>query len=79
MGCMRLPKSDEGLNFHLRMMVHTMTEAPIDTAMMMRTVTAACEMPEEDEVELVCVGDGALLLVRYKMDWAGVVAGVLPA
>jgi hypothetical protein len=56
-------------------MVHAMTAAPTDAAMTMRIVTAACGMPAEDEVEL-CVGVGALLLVRYKMDWVGVVGGV---
>lgn len=33
-------------------------------------------MPEEDEVELVCVAVGALLVVRYKMDRFGVDARV---
>jgi len=68
MGCMRPSKSEDGLNFHLRMMVHAMTAAPTDAAMTMRTVTAACGMLAEDEVEPVCVGVGALLLVRYTMD-----------
>lgn len=78
---MRPSKSDEGLNFHLRMMVHTMTEAPTDAAMTTRTVIAACDMPEEDEVdvELVCVGVGIALLVRYKIDWAGGTAAELLA
>jgi len=73
MGCMRPSKSEEGLNFHLRMIVHTIIAAPTDAAMTMRTVIAAFDMPEEDEVELVCVAVGALLLVvKYKMDWVGV-------
>jgi len=68
MGCMRPSKSEEGLNFHLRMMVHPITAAPTDAAMTMRTVIAVADMPEEDEGELVCVGVGVLLEVRYTTD-----------
>lgn len=38
--------------------------APTDAAMTIKIVMAAWDMPEDDEVELVCVGDGATLLVR---------------
>ena len=49
-----------------------MTEAPTVAAMTIRTVMAVCDMPDEEEsVELVCVGVGALLVVRYRMDWDG--------
>lgn len=70
MGCMRPSKSDEGLNFHLRMMVHTMTAAPTEAAMTITTVIAACDMPEESvfESELVCVGAGVWLVVKYRTD-----------
>ena len=47
--------------------------------MTMRTVIAACDMPEEVEDELVCVGVGVLPEVRYKMDSVGVAPGVLLA
>ena len=67
------------MNFHLRMMVHPITAAPTDAAMTMRTVIAACDMPEEVEDELVCVGVGVLPEVRYKMDSVGVAPGVLLA
>lgn len=68
MGCIRPSKSEEGLNFHLRMMVHTIIAAPTDAPMTIRTVIAALDMPEEVEDELVCVAVGVLLVVRYKMD-----------
>jgi len=64
------------------MMVHTMTEAPTDAAMTTRAVIAACDMPEEDEVDVVeldCVGVGVVLLVRNKMDWDGGAAAELLA
>jgi hypothetical protein len=50
------------------MMVHPITAAPTDAAMTMRTVIAVADMPEEDEGELVCVGVGVLLEVRYTTD-----------
>ena len=68
MGCIRPSKSEEGLNFHLRMTVHTIIAAPTDAPMTIRTVIAALDMPEEVEDELVCVAVGVLLVVRYKMD-----------
>jgi hypothetical protein len=60
-------------------MVHPITAAPTDAAMTMRTVIAVADMPEEDEGELVCVGVGVLLEVRYTTDWVPVAAGVLVA
>lgn len=71
MGCMRPSKSDEGLNFHLRIKVHAMTEAPMQAARTIRTVTAVCGRAEEYSVVLLCVGVGALLepvVVRYTTD-----------
>lgn len=53
MGVMRLSKSDEGLNFHLRMMVKPIAMAPTQEAMTMMTVSAALGMEEEVAPETV--------------------------
>jgi len=46
-----------------------MTAAPTEAAMTMTTVIAACDMLEEEpESELVSVGVGVWLIVKYRID-----------
>ena len=63
-GVMRLSKSDDGLNFHLRMTVQPIAMAPTQEAMTMMTVSAALGMEEEAD-EVVAA---ALLLVAVESD-----------
>ena len=72
MGVMRSSKLDEGLNFHLRMMVQPMAIAPTQDAMTMITVSAALgnevEAPDIAAAESspVLVGTAAGLVTVWK-------------
>ena len=63
-GVMRLSKSDDGLNFHLRMTVQPMAIAPTHEAMTMMTVSAALGI-EEEALEVLAA---ALLAVGPESD-----------